>query len=152
MRAQSDGMVAFAQLNVIVADMSATLAFYRRLGLTVELPMPSHASAVTADGVRLEFDSVESEATWSAAAIAPTAGSVVLGFTVEDRAAVDAVFDDLVAAGARALTVPYDAFWGSRYAIVADPDGNPVALMSPADPALESWPPNVPPMVRTPDE
>ncbi|NQX27706.1 VOC family protein [Microbacteriaceae bacterium VKM Ac-2854] len=145
-------MVAFAQVNVIVADMSATLAFYRRLGLTVELPMPSHASAVTADGVRLEFDTVESEATWSAAAIAPAAGGTVLGFALDDRAAVDAAFADLVAEGARALTVPYDAFWGSRYAIVADPDGNPVALMSPADPTFENWPPQVPPMVRTPDE
>ncbi len=28
-----------------------------------------------------------------------------------------------------------DAFWGARYAIVEDPDGNPVGIMSPADPA-----------------
>ena len=29
---------------------------------------------------------------------------------------------------------PYDAFWGARYAIVEDPDGNAVGLMSPIDP------------------
>lgn len=28
-----------------------------------------------------------------------------------------------------------DAFWGARYAIVQEPDGNDVGLMSPHDPA-----------------
>ena len=30
---------------------------------------------------------------------------------------------------------PYDAFWGARYAVVSDPDGNGVGIMSPIDPA-----------------
>jgi uncharacterized glyoxalase superfamily protein PhnB len=38
---------------------------------------------------------------------------------------------------------PYDAFWGSRYAIVEDPDGNAVGLMSPVDPTRRSTPPAV---------
>ncbi|NQX13519.1 VOC family protein [Microbacteriaceae bacterium VKM Ac-2855] len=144
-------MVAFAQINVIVADMSASSAFYRRLGLTVDLPMPDHASVRLPGGFRLELDTAASVATWSGAAIAPVAGSVVLGFELSDRAAVDAVYADLVDAGSRPLTPPYDAFWGSRYAIVADPDGNPVSLMSPAEPARENWPPDVP-VLHSPDE
>lgn len=36
---------------------------------------------------------------------------------------------------------PYDAFWGARYAIVADPDGNDVGLMSPLDEKRRTWPP-----------
>ncbi|MQA25546.1 MAG: hypothetical protein GEU94_08745 [Micromonosporaceae bacterium] len=28
---------------------------------------------------------------------------------------------------------PYDAFWGSRYAIVIDPDGNEVGLKGPVN-------------------
>ena len=31
---------------------------------------------------------------------------------------------------------PYDAFWGARYAVVSDPDGNGVGIMSPVDDAL----------------
>ena len=33
---------------------------------------------------------------------------------------------------------PYDAFWGARYAVVQDPDGNPVGIMSPIDPDRRS--------------
>jgi hypothetical protein len=35
----------------------------------------------------------------------------------------------------------FDAFWGARYAIVADPDGNDVGLMSPIDESRRTWPP-----------
>jgi hypothetical protein len=35
----------------------------------------------------------------------------------------------------------YDAFWGARYAIVADPDGSDVGLMSPIDEQRQTWPP-----------
>jgi hypothetical protein len=38
---------------------------------------------------------------------------------------------------------PFDAFWGARYAIVEDPDGNHIGLMSPSDPALRTAPPKV---------
>ena len=41
----------------------------------------------------------------------------------------------LAAAGAAVQQEPYDAFWGARYAVVSDPDGNGVGIMSPVDPA-----------------
>ena len=34
-----------------------------------------------------------------------------------------------------------DAFWGARYAVVSDPEGNGVGIMSPVDPARRSEPP-----------
>ena len=37
----------------------------------------------------------------------------------------------LVKAGAEAHKEPWDAFWGMRYAIVHDPDGNSVELFCP---------------------
>ena len=39
---------------------------------------------------------------------------------------------------------PYDAFGEARYAIVEDPDGNQVALISPIDAELRHWPPPPP--------
>jgi hypothetical protein len=42
---------------------------------------------------------------------------------------------ELDSAGQKA---PEDAFWGSRYAIVEDPDGNAIGLMSPADLARQT--------------
>lgn len=35
---------------------------------------------------------------------------------------------------------PYDAVWGPRYAVVEDPDGNAVGIMSPIDPQRRSDP------------
>jgi hypothetical protein len=51
------------------------------------------------------------------------------------------------AAGYRAQQAPYDAFWGARYAIVEDPDGNAIGLMGPADADSRYWPPTTPPKV-----
>ena len=50
-------------------------------------------------------------------------------------------YADLTGAGYAGQQPPYDAFWGARYAVVEDPDGNPVGLMSPLDPAYRSAPP-----------
>src|ERR671932_342152 len=88
------------QVNLVVRDMAATLAFYRRLGWSIE---------------------------------------------TTTRREVDERYAELVAHGGRAHQPPYDAFWGARYAIVDDPDGNPVGLMSPVDERRKSWPPAPPP-------
>ena len=65
----------------------------------------------------------------------------MLGFTYESREDVHSVFHALTEAGYTALAEPHDAFWGSRYAILQDPDGIAVGLMSPADTAYRSNPP-----------
>ena len=53
----------------------------------------------------------------------------------------------LTAAGYAGRQPPYDTFWGARYAVVADPDGNDVGIMSALDPARRSWPPKPSPEV-----
>jgi uncharacterized glyoxalase superfamily protein PhnB len=58
----------------------------------------------------------------------------VLGFSLASRELVDARYAELIDAGYTGRQAPYDAFWGSRYAIVEDPDGRDVGLMSPPDP------------------
>jgi uncharacterized glyoxalase superfamily protein PhnB len=49
----------------------------------------------------------------------------------------------MVGAGYRGLQDPHDAFWGARYAIIEDPDGIAVGLMSPVSSYKKSPPPNV---------
>ena len=70
-------------------------------------------------------------------------GTAILGFGLASRDEVDSLYEELVAAGHRGQQPPYDAFWGARYAIVEDPDGNAVGLMSPIDPERRSTPPDV---------
>lgn len=136
----------FTQVNLVVASTAASVDFYRRLGVAVpemdessadhvELPMPD------GHGVSLELDSTASASLWNASWRTAAGGSpVVLGFALGSREAVDATYADLTSAGHTGVQPPFDAFWGSRYAIVADPDGNQVGLMSPAEADRLAWP------------
>ena len=134
------------QLNLVVRDMERAAAFYRALGVDLTVaPDGRHASARMPDGFLLELDTVDFVPQWDSAWSGATGGSTVLGFALESREAVDETYAQLTAAGHRGHQRPYDAFWGARYAIVDDPDGNPVGLMSPIDPARRSWPPPGPP-------
>ena len=73
-------------------------------------------------------------------AIAARTG-VVIGFALPTREAVDERYAELTSAGYAGRQPPFDAFWGARYAIVADPDGHDVGLMSPMDSSRRTWPP-----------
>lgn len=134
------------QLNLAVHDMDAAVAFYRRLGLRIDAePGAEHVAVRMANGLVLEFDATSFVPRWDTGWSGTTGGGPVIGFKVETREAVDERYADLTGAGYRGHQPPWDAFWGARYAIVDDPDGHPVGLMSPIDPARRSWPPTAPP-------
>jgi uncharacterized glyoxalase superfamily protein PhnB len=115
-------------------------AFYRLLGLDIasggDWPPGSgalHASAATSvDSTTVEFDNPRMVRIYAGA---PDADSIspVLGFAFSSSEAVDAACERVASAGHRVLREPYDAFWGARYAIVQDPDGNAIGLMGPRD-------------------
>ena len=132
-------------LNLVVGDMAASLDFYARLGVAVpggQEAAEAHVQLKMPGGFSLELDTAESVRLWHAAWRADPAGTrVVLGFALPTREAVDDRYAELTAAGYAGRQPPFDAFWGGRWAIVADPDGNDVGLMSPIDPARRTWPP-----------
>jgi catechol 2,3-dioxygenase-like lactoylglutathione lyase family enzyme len=141
----SDGDPDLHMLNVVVGDMAASVDFYRRLGLAVpsgdDLPGP-HVQLRMPGGFSLELDTRESARLWHAGWRAdPASVGVVIGFALPSREDVDERYADLTAAGYAGRQPPFDAFWGARYAIVADPDGNDVGLMSPMDESRRTWPP-----------
>lgn len=132
------------QLNLVVRDMDATLAFYRRLGLSIpdgsrDWPPGSgarHTEVVMPGGFRLEFDNLEMMSIWHAAfrREGGSQSTSVINFSVPTREAVDALYADLTAVGYVSRHAPHDTFWGSRFAIIQDPDGRDVGLMSRPDP------------------
>ena len=132
-------------LNVIVADMAVTLDFYRRLGITVPDDVNATADHVQLrmpGGFSLELDTPESVRRWHAGwRVDPGSVGVVIGFALPSREAVDHRYAELTAAGCTGRQAPFDAFWGARYAVVADPDGHDVGLMSPIDESRRTWPP-----------
>jgi catechol 2,3-dioxygenase-like lactoylglutathione lyase family enzyme len=136
------------QINLVVRNMDASVEFYRLLGVAVPERDPlwdeHHRSAEVPGGLDLDLDSEEFAPTWNEG----FSGSdgrpgLVLGFKVGDRDDVDRLYERVIAAGYRSQQAPYDAFWGSRYAIVEDPDGNAVGVMSPIDPTRRSAPPEL---------
>ena len=138
------------QINIVSRNLEASIAFYRRLG--VDIPEQNvwttasgshHANAVS--DTSLEFDSTSFAQVWNRSWAGRTdlAGRVVVGFGVASRHDVDRLYDEMTAAGYRGLQPPYDAFWGARYAMVEDPDGVAVGLMSPVTDEHRSPPPMV---------
>jgi catechol 2,3-dioxygenase-like lactoylglutathione lyase family enzyme len=139
----SDSPADLHMLNVVVRDMAASLDFYRRLGIAVPAPdaAGAHVQLKMPGGFSLELDTAESVRLWHAGWRAdPASAKVVLGFVLPDRQAVDDRYAELTSAGYRARQPPFDAFWGARYAIVADPDRNDVGLMSQVEESRRTWP------------
>jgi uncharacterized glyoxalase superfamily protein PhnB len=131
----------FGQVNLVVRDMDSALEFYRRLGATIpdatEWPPGSgarHVEAESAAGASFELDNRAMAAIWHAGWKQTEGSRVVLGFSFASREAIDERYAELTGAGYVGRQPPHDAFWGARYAIVQDPDGNDVGLMSPIDP------------------
>ncbi|MEE4024829.1 VOC family protein [Gordonia sp. PKS22-38] len=115
-------------LSIVTRDMAAALAFYRLCGL--EFPEDAdtapHADAV-AGGFRIMFDTREVVQGFTSDWSVPSGGHrMALAFECPTPADVDAQHARLVAAGHQSAHDPFDAFWGQRYAVVRDPDGNPV--------------------------
>jgi catechol 2,3-dioxygenase-like lactoylglutathione lyase family enzyme len=129
------------QLNLVVSDMQATVTFYRRLGLDIPDTdaafQAHHRSARMPSGLDLDFDSAEFAGHWD---VGLHAARAIIGFKVSSRERVDELYSQLTGFGYVGQQPPYDAFWGARYAVVEDPDGNPVGIMSPVDPDLRSSP------------
>src|SRR5262245_25900079 len=112
-RTVTDMSVRLDAVGLVVADMPASLSFYRRLGLQfppsagedgqVEVTLPG--------GVRLLFDTIDTirsfDPTWR-----PPAGGhrIGLAFACRSPSEVDQIHADLVAAGYANHLDPFDAF------------------------------------------
>ena len=122
-----------AVLELVVSDLAASLAFYRRLGL--DLPPEADGEAhVEADlgGVRIAWDTEEVIRSMDPAWTPPGGGHrLALAFSCDTPAEVDAAWEELTGAGYEGHLPPWDAVWGMRYAVVRDPDGNAVDLFAP---------------------
>jgi len=125
--------VGLGIVGLIVRDLAASLAFYRRLGLAIP-------PAVAGDNFRLRlpggqvffWDTYEVtrgyDPDW-----APSSGHrrVVLEFGFPTARAVDDTYADLTGAGHDGYLSPRDV-GAARYALVRDPDGNEIGLRYPA--------------------
>ena len=114
-------------------DFAKTAKFYALLGFSFPTfaPDDKHLEAVTPPGeVRLIIDDAELiRGITGTAPVPPTHSSFAI--KCDSPAAVDAAIAAVRKAGFTVVKDPWDAFWGQRYAIVADPEGYMTDLFAP---------------------
>ncbi|MEU6624018.1 VOC family protein [Streptomyces litmocidini] len=127
----------FDLVGLVVSDMAASLAFYRRLGLDVPAGAESapHVEAALPGGLRIAWDTEDVIRSFDPGWTRPVGNRVGLAFRCGAPAEVDAVYEELVTAGYRGHLKPWDAVWGQRYAVVLDPDGGEVSLFAASEAA-----------------
>ncbi|MBW5423639.1 glyoxalase [Streptomyces sp. BG9H] len=124
----------FDVVGLVVTDMAASLAFYRRLGLEFagDAESAPHVEATLPGGLRMAFDTEETVRSFHEGWHPPSGGGRIgIAFHCGTPEGVDASYEGLVGAGHKSELPPFDAPWGQRYAVVLDPDGNGVDLFAP---------------------
>jgi uncharacterized glyoxalase superfamily protein PhnB len=120
---------SFIGIHVAVADLAATVDFYRRIGLTIPEDVGEHVEIDLGGGAHLALSTPAVVAMYDPGWRGPTpATATVLQFQCESRAAVDEMYASLTGAGYHGHLAPIDAFWGNRYCEIDDPDGNAVGF------------------------
>lgn len=119
-------------IGIVVQDMGVALRFYRTLGLEIppEADSEPHVEYTTPGGFRIAWDTFELMRNLYEDWGEPSGHRTVLAFKCESPTEVDALFDAVVQQDYRSHKEPWDAFWGQRYAVVVDPDGNLVDLFA----------------------
>lgn len=123
----------FDMIGLAVADLRASLAFYRLLGLPIPADADDqpHVEVTLPGGLRLAFDPLDTVRANDPSWTAPRGSArVSLAFRCAEAAEVDDWYAKLTAAGYPGHLPPWDAVWGQRYAVVHDPDGNAVDLFA----------------------
>jgi lactoylglutathione lyase len=125
-------MFAEALVNLYTRDMEGAIHFYRDLlGLVETFRTPTQGSPEHVElrlgGFTVGLGTVEAARRVHGVETEPGRPAMVLVFWTDD---VDKDFERLLAAGVPALIPPHDAGNGNRNALLRDPDGNLVEIVS----------------------
>ncbi len=129
-------------IGLIVEDMDASLAFYRRLGLDVPSQADStHVEIEMAGGMMLFLDSRPQR--WDPGFKQPSETEPgtyrsLLEFYLESEEKVEQKFEEMVGHGYRSTRDPYRTPFDMHFAFLADPDGNSILLSGDSGPAESS--------------
>ena len=119
----------FDAIGIVSADPARSIAFYALLG--IEFPEgEGHIESTLSNGVRLMLDSEDVIRSFRPDWVRATGNQIALAFACANPAEVDETYRRVVDAGFNGEKEPWDAFWGYRYAQLADPDGVQVDLFA----------------------
>ena len=119
-------------IGIVTSDMAESIRFYRLLGLDVpDTPGEGHVDTFLPNGVRFMLDSEDVMRSFREDWTRQTGNQIGIALECASPVEVDEVYGRVTGAGFRGEKEPWDAFWGQRYAQLADPDGVPVDLYAP---------------------
>jgi len=119
-------------ISVTSSDMAKTVKFHSLLGFEFPKfePNEDHIEPITKEGdVRLMIDEAKFMKSITGVVPKPPTHSS-FAMKCETPAEVDACTAHIKAAGFKVEKEPWNAFWGQRYAIVADPDSYQVDIFA----------------------
>ncbi len=114
--------------------MAKAISFYRLCGFDPPAGAGDepHVDLQAVEGFSVMLDTADTIRMMDPGWVPPAGGHrAALAMQCASTAEVDAAYDRVVAAGHTGHLAPFDAFWGQRYAVVMDPDGNPVDFYAP---------------------
>lgn len=117
------------RINLItlgVADITVSRAFYQRLGFNASPAGNGNVAFFDANGVVLGVyghDALAEDAQQESSP-PPKFRGVSLAWNAESEAAVDAIIEHAVKAGAKLVKTPRKVFWGGYSGYFSDPDGH----------------------------
>jgi len=119
-------------VGIVVSDMAASLRFYRLLGMDIPLSADTepHVEVTLPGGFRIAWDSLAMMQGIYPGWRDRVGHRMTFAFKCESPAEVDALHEQVVQGGYASHAAPWDAFWGQRYAVVVDPDGNLIDLFA----------------------
>lgn len=143
------------QINIVVGDVDRAAKFLIQLG--VDVPAAPHGwdahhravpTATSTHGGHdlaqpafgLDFDSSAFAHRWGG--LDPSFNGAVVNLRVDERSDVDRLHELACSIGGLSLRLPYDAFWGSRFALLQGPGSLIVGIMSVPDDKHRSAPPD----------
>jgi catechol 2,3-dioxygenase-like lactoylglutathione lyase family enzyme len=125
-------MMKLDAVAVSSRNLRETTSFYSLLGFRFPEfdDAEKHVEAITAEGgVRLMIDDKDLIESILGEAPVP-ANHSMFAILCDSPAEMDLVVEKIRAAGHPVIKEPWDAFWGQRYAVVADPDGYRIDLFA----------------------
>ena len=116
-------------IGIVSSDLARTRAFYALLGIEFA-EGDDHVEATMPNGLRLMVDTEDVMRSFRPDWTRAAGNQATLAFACASPAEVDEIYARAVDAGFHGEKEPWDAFWGHRYAQLADPDGVPVDLFA----------------------
>ncbi|WP_314061719.1 VOC family protein [uncultured Vagococcus sp.] len=117
-------------VGIVVSDMAKAIEFYEVLGFKV-IGDPKQAYVeLTNQGVRISLNTRDMIAGIYGFVPESQGDKIELAFLCETPAEVNEVTAAIKLAGYEVFKEPWDAFWGQRYVIIKDLDGNLLSLFA----------------------